>query len=89
MPKLPIQGEILRLRCAPAQNDRLMIEVLPHFIEKILDKRMLEFGSIDELVEFFDTHDMGDYWDQMPKAHFDVDITKRTHELAPLVSLRD
>ncbi len=50
---------------------------------------MPEFGSIDELVEFFETHDMGEYWDHKPKAEFDVDITKRTHELAPLVSLRD
>ena len=35
MPKPPIQGEILHLRCAPVQNDRLVTEILPHFIEKI------------------------------------------------------
>jgi hypothetical protein len=39
-------------------------------------------GSIDELVEFFDTHDMGDYWDQMPEVHFDVDIQRRSHLVA-------
>lgn len=37
------------------------------------------FNSIDELVEFFDTHDMGEYWDQMPEAHFDIDIRSRRH----------
>jgi hypothetical protein len=38
--------------------------------------------SLDELVEFFDTHDMGEYWEHMPEAHFDIDITKRTHLVA-------
>ncbi|NCO32881.1 MAG: hypothetical protein AUJ92_10525 [Armatimonadetes bacterium CG2_30_59_28] len=33
-----------------------------------------EFGSLDELVEFFDTHDMGDYLDRMPEARFEVDF---------------
>ena len=30
--------------------------------------------SVEELVDFFETHDMGDYWEQMPEAHFDVNI---------------
>ncbi len=30
------------------------------------------FDSIDRLVEFFDTHDMGDYASRMPEAHFEV-----------------
>jgi hypothetical protein len=38
--------------------------------------------NLDELVEFFDTHDMGDYWDQMPEAHFEVEIKKRKHLIA-------
>ena len=38
--------------------------------------------SLAELVEFFDTHDMGDYWEQMPEADFDVDIKRRTHLVA-------
>jgi hypothetical protein len=38
--------------------------------------------SIAELVDFFETHDMGDYWDQMPEAHFDIDIKKRKHLVA-------
>lgn len=38
--------------------------------------------NLDDLVEFFDTHDMGDYWDQMPEAHFEVEIKNRTHLIA-------
>jgi hypothetical protein len=33
---------------------------------------MPTFGSLDELVKFFETHDFGEYWDQMPEAHFDM-----------------
>ncbi len=40
---------------------------------------MPKFGSLDELVSFFDTHDMGEYWDSLPEAEFDVDIRRRTH----------
>ena len=45
-------------------------------------KNMPRFASLDELVEFFDTHDMGEYWDEMPEAHFEVDIRTRTHLFA-------
>ena len=38
--------------------------------------------KLDDLVEFFETHDMGEYWDRMPEAHFDVEIKKRTHLIA-------
>ena len=38
--------------------------------------------KLDDLVEFFDTHDMGDYWDRLPEAHFEVGIKKRTHLIA-------
>ena len=42
-------------------------------------KKMPEFGALDELVSFFDTHDMGEYWESLPEAEFDVDIQRRTH----------
>ncbi|PKO21060.1 MAG: hypothetical protein CVU38_16760 [Chloroflexi bacterium HGW-Chloroflexi-1] len=42
-------------------------------------KRMPKFGSLDELVAFFDTHDMGEYWDSLPEVEFEVDIQRRTH----------
>ena len=45
-------------------------------------KNMPHFASLDELVEFFDTHDLGEYWDQMPEAHFEVDIKTKTHLFA-------
>ena len=38
--------------------------------------------SLDALVEFFDTHDMGDYWGAVPEAQFEVDIQRRTHLVA-------
>jgi hypothetical protein len=30
------------------------------------------FESVSELVEFFDTHDMGKYAARMPEAHFEA-----------------
>ena len=42
-------------------------------------KGLPRFKSLDELVEFFDTHDLGEYWNEMPEAHFEVDIKRRTH----------
>ena len=41
----------------------------------------------DELVEFFDSHDLGEYWDQMPEATFKVDIQRKTHLFALDVEL--
>jgi CopG antitoxin of type II toxin-antitoxin system len=38
--------------------------------------------SLAELVEFFETHDMGEYWDQMAEADFDIDIRRRKHLVA-------
>ena len=35
--------------------------------------------SIDELVDYFETHDMGEHFDQMPETHFDVEIKSRKH----------
>lgn len=38
-----------------------------------------QLNSLNELVEFFDKHDMGEYWDQLPKAEFEVNIKTRKH----------
>ena len=35
------------------------------------------FKDIDEAAEFWDTHDLTDYWDLTREAHFDVDIQRR------------
>ena len=32
------------------------------------------FNSTQEIVDFFDNHDMGEFWEAMPEAYFDVDI---------------
>lgn len=30
--------------------------------------------SYAEIAEFWDTHDLADYWDQLKEVHFDVDV---------------
>lgn len=45
-------------------------------------KPIPQFNSVNELVEFFDKHDMGEYWDQLPKAEFEVNIKTRKHLVA-------
>lgn len=37
------------------------------------------FSSLDELVNFFDTHDLGEFLDEMPEVHFEVDLKKKTY----------
>ena len=51
-------------------------------MEKSKSKKLTPTKSLDELVEFFETHDMGELWEQLPVAHFDVDIKSRTHLVA-------
>lgn len=45
-------------------------------------KTLPELNSTSELVDFFETHDMGDYWEQMPAANFEVKIKRRKHLIA-------
>ena len=49
---------------------------------KSSSKKLPQFESLDSLVEFFDSRDLGEYWDQMPEATFDVDIKRKTHLFA-------
>ena len=51
-------------------------------MEKNKPKILLRSKSVKELVDFFETHDMGDYWEQMLQVHFDVNIKKRKHLVA-------
>ena len=46
---------------------------------KSKSKTLPDFKSLNELVEFFDTNDLGVYWDAMPKSNFEVDLKKKTH----------
>jgi len=45
-------------------------------------QNMPHFASLDDLVELFDTHDLGEYLDGIPESHFEVDIQRRTHLFA-------
>jgi hypothetical protein len=45
-------------------------------------KTLPKMNSMSELVDFFDTHDMGDYWEQMPEVDFEVGIKGRKHLVA-------
>jgi len=35
------------------------------------------FKSIEQAAEFWDSHDLADYWDLTRAAHFEVDIQRR------------
>lgn len=40
-------------------------------------KNLPSFKSVDELVAFFESHDMGDYWKQLPEAEVKVSLGRR------------
>ncbi len=48
-------------------------------MQKSKSKKIPKFRSLDELVNFFDTNDLGEYWNHMPEADFEVDLKRRTH----------
>ena len=41
------------------------------------------FKGIEEAAQFWDTHDLADYWDQTKEAHFEVNLQRRLF-LTPL-----
>ena len=45
-------------------------------------KSMPSSRSLDDLVNFFDTHDTGECWETLPEVHFDVNIKRRKHLVA-------
>ncbi|HST20584.1 MAG TPA: CopG family antitoxin [Blastocatellia bacterium] len=45
-------------------------------------KKLPKFETLDKLVEFFETNDTSEYWDEMPEVLFDIDIKRRTHLVA-------
>jgi hypothetical protein len=38
-----------------------------------------KFASAEQLAEFFDTHDFGDYEESLPEVEFQVDLKSRRH----------
>ena len=40
-------------------------------------KNLPAFRSVDELVAFFESHDMGEYWAQLQEAEVEVKLAKK------------
>lgn len=40
------------------------------------------FTSVNELVDFFDNHDLGEYEEAFPEAEFEVDLRRKVHLVA-------
>lgn len=40
-------------------------------------KNLPSFKSVDDLVTFFETHDMGEYWQQLPQAELEAISSKK------------
>ena len=51
-------------------------------MRKSKSKSLPKFKSLTELIGFFDSHDMADYWDRLPAVEFDIDIKTKTHLFA-------
>lgn len=45
-------------------------------------KKLQKFDSVENLTEFFDDKDMGDYLESMPEVEFDVELRHRKHFVA-------
>jgi hypothetical protein len=51
-------------------------------MRKSKSKSLPKFKTLAELIGFFDSHDMGDYWDRMNSAKFDINIKTKKHLIA-------
>ena len=40
-------------------------------------KNLPSFRSTDELVAFFESHDMGEYWEQLPETEVEISLVSR------------
>ena len=45
-------------------------------------KTLPELKSTSSVVDFFETHDLGDYWEQMPEADFESKLKRSKHLIA-------
>ena len=45
-------------------------------------KTLPELKSTSAVVDFFETHDLGDYWEQLPEADFEIKLKRRKHLIA-------
>ncbi len=46
------------------------------------NNQLPKFKSLDELADFFDQNDMGDYLEQIPEADFEVNLKRRSFFVA-------
>lgn len=46
------------------------------------NKKLPKFGSLEELTNFFDENDLGDYLESMPGVEFEVELGQRKHYVA-------
>lgn len=53
------------------------------------ENKLPEFTSLEELTEFFDSNDMGDYWQAMPEVDLKIAIAKKTRLVAIKETLAD
>ena len=42
------------------------------------NKSLPKFDSVDELADYFDTHDMSEHWEYLPEAEFAVNLQKKS-----------
>jgi hypothetical protein len=40
------------------------------------------FETLDELVDYFDSHDLGDFLEEMPEVNFEIEIEHKSHLFA-------
>ena len=45
-------------------------------------KQLPKFESLDALTNFFDENDLGEFFEQMPEANFEVNLKRRKHFVA-------
>jgi hypothetical protein len=45
-------------------------------------KSLPKFNSIEEIVSFFDSHDLGEFESELPEVNFDVDLKKKHYLVA-------
>ena len=53
------------------------------------ENNLPDFDSLEALTDFFDTNDLGDYWQTMPEVDFEIAIAKKTRLVAIEETLAD
>lgn len=49
---------------------------------KVRDQIPEQFATLEEAAEFWDSHDLADYWDLTEEAEFDVNLHRRRYLVA-------